>query len=148
MLRIDIERVTDVAAAIAAARAWAAERLGDGPVAIATSGTPDAVARSQAKHGRAGASRLAEDILSGLAAALAEDGVRRFLIAGGETSGAIVERLGIRRLEVGAFTAPGIGRAVSRGAVPLALCLKSGKLGSIDMFLNTLDEMSRPGATS
>lgn len=65
------------------------------------------------------------------------------MVAGGETSGAIVERLRIERLRIGAYQGPGIARATSEDDMPVALSLKSGKLGPVDMFPPTLEEVSR-----
>ena len=66
--------------------------------------------------------------------------MRRFVVAGGETSGTVVARLGIDRLEIGAYQAPGVARATAgmRGAI-VALSLKSGKLGPVDMFRERLE---------
>lgn len=143
VLSIDLATVGDPAVSVADALSWARPRLAEGPIAIATSAGPDAVAAAQARFGQRGAASLAEEILSRLAEALRATGVRRFLIAGGETSGAVLERLGIRALRVGAYRAPGISQALSEGAVPLAFCLKSGKLGPDDMFLPMLASMER-----
>ena len=142
VLYIDVASVADPSQAVADAMAWAAGHLDAGPLGIATSAGPDAVARSQARFGREGAAGLAEEILGRLAVALFETGVRRFVVAGGETSGTVVARLGIDRLEIGAYQAPGVARATAgmRGAI-VALSLKSGKLGPVDMFRETLDSM-------
>ncbi|MBN9023068.1 MAG: four-carbon acid sugar kinase family protein [Rhizobiales bacterium] len=141
VLRIDVGAIADPEAEIARASDWAMAHLADGPVAIATSAPVDEVRVAQEKLGVAGAAAAAEAVLGGLAVALRTRGVRRFLVAGGETSGSVVERLGIDRLHVGPYRGPGIGRAVSEGAEPLALSLKSGKLGPVDMFLPTLESM-------
>ncbi|SMF16791.1 Uncharacterized conserved protein YgbK, DUF1537 family [Tistlia consotensis] len=115
-----------------------------GPVAVATSAGPEAVAAIQQRLGIAGAAALAERVLGRCAEALLESGVRRFLVAGGETSGAVVGALGLDLLTVGAYRGPGIGRAVAEtprhGRV--ALCLKSGKLGPVEMFERVLGEMA------
>lgn len=121
--------------------AWALPRLREGPVAIATSARPEVVRDIQAKLGRRAAADRAELILGKLATRLYQAGVRRFLIAGGETSGSVLDHLGVRELQVGAYEAPGISHAVSRGADPSAFCLKSGKLGPEGMLLPMLDRM-------
>ncbi|WP_378942337.1 3-oxo-tetronate kinase [Mesorhizobium sp. ANAO-SY3R2] len=141
--RIQLTEVESVEAAVAGAVSWAQANLQDGPVAIATSASPDQVVRAQEKFGREGAARLAEDILGDLAIALHGIGVRRFVVAGGETSGTVVERLGIGRLRIGAYQGPGIARATTETDDPVALCLKSGKLGPVDMFLPTLESMTQ-----
>jgi uncharacterized protein YgbK (DUF1537 family) len=128
---------------VAEALAWALPRLEGGPIAIATSAGPEAVAAAQARLGQRAAASLAEEILSRLAEAFRQAGTTRFLICGGETSGAVLDRLGIRTLQVGAYRAPGVSQALSDGAKPLAFCLKSGKLGPEDMLLPMLASMER-----
>lgn len=141
VMRVDLAAAPGVEQALGEALEWAARHLESGPVAIATSAGPDAVAAAQARFGREGAAHFAEELLGRLAVELHRRGVRRFMVAGGETSGAAVERLGIERLRIGAYEGPGIARAVSEGAAPVALSLKSGKLGPVDMFLPTLAAM-------
>ena len=139
---IDLAR-EPAAQAVASAVDWARARLDYGPVAIATSAEPEAVKRIQARFGQKEAAGLAEDALGRIAAALQAMGVRRFLIAGGETSGAVLAHLKVRRLQVGAYKAPGVSQAVSEGEPTLAFCLKSGKLGPEDMFRPMLDSLAR-----
>lgn len=122
---------------------WAMPRLAEGPIAIATSAGPEAVAAAQSRLGQRQAALLAEEVLSRLAEAFRAAGVTRFLICGGETSGAVLDRLGITSLRVGAYRAPGISQALAEGPVPLAFCLKSGKLGPEDMLLPMLASMER-----
>ncbi|MDA9405666.1 3-oxo-tetronate kinase [Bradyrhizobium sp. CCBAU 45384] len=145
VLRIDLLNARDVAATVGDALDWARPRLHHGPVGFATSGAPEAVKMAQERYGREGAAQLAEAILGRLAVSLRSVGVRRFVVAGGETSGAIVEHLGIRRLRVGPYGGPGIGTAVTEDEDPVALCLKSGKLGPVDLFATTLEVMLDPG---
>lgn len=142
VLRIDLATAGNVRAAVSAALDWATGRLDAGPVAITTSAGPDAVAATQAQLGRDGAARLAEDLLGSLAVELHRKGGRRFLVAGGETSGAVIERLGASHLRIGAYGGPGIARATTEGADPIAFSLKSGKLGPVDMFLPVLAAMA------
>lgn len=141
---IDLATIDSPQTSIARALDWARSRLDDGPVAIATSAPPDRVRAAQDRYGREGAARLAEEILGGIAVGLHALGVRRFMIAGGETSGTVVQRLGIERLRVGPYREPGVSRATTEDDAPLALSLKSGKLGPVDMFLNTLESMKNP----
>ncbi|WP_456625850.1 3-oxo-tetronate kinase [Bradyrhizobium sp. URHC0002] len=148
VLRINLLNAEDAASTIGDALEWARSRLHDGPVGFATSGTPEAVKMAQERYGREGAAQLAETILGRLAVALRSVGVRRFVVAGGETSGAIVEHLGIRRLRVGPYGGPGIGTAVTEDDDPVALCLKSGKLGPDDLFATTLEAMLKPGGVN
>lgn len=129
---------------IAQALAWATARMGERPVCITTSDDPARVAAAQERLGPIAAGRRAEALLAGIAAGLVQRGLRRLLVAGGETSGAIVENLGIPAVDVAPFKAIGVGRCHAALPVPLALCLKSGKLGAPDMFATALAEMELP----
>ena len=88
----------------------------------------------QRKWGRAGAARRVEIMLGGVAQGLVKLGVGRLVIAGGETLGAIIDALGVKRLTVAPFTSPGIGLCATVKPKPLSLCTKSGKLGTVDLF--------------
>jgi uncharacterized protein YgbK (DUF1537 family) len=145
VLRLDLDGAFAGEDLVGQAMAWAKQRIGSGPVAISTAADPDSVARLQAAHGRHAVAARAEDILSALAAALvAEAGIRRLVVAGGETSGAVLKALGIDRLEVGPYEGPGLARVVARAPVRMALLLKSGKLGALDIFETVLHAMQHP----
>ncbi|HWW06617.1 3-oxo-tetronate kinase [Collimonas sp.] len=108
------------------------------PVLIYATTTPEQVKQVQAKLGVERAGLLIEQALADIAAALLARGVRRFVIAGGETSGAVVKALGVHALRIGAQIDPGVPATASIGATPLALALKSGNFGSIDFFEKAL----------
>jgi uncharacterized protein YgbK (DUF1537 family) len=116
------------------ALAWARERLADGPVLIYASASPEDVARIQQRLGRDRAGELVEHALAEIAAGLVAAGVRRLVVAGGETSGAVVRRLGSKALRIGPQIDPGVPWTVSIGEPPLALALKSGNFGGPDFF--------------
>ncbi len=145
VLRIDLTKADSAEKVAEQALGWVLSNLDHGPVAVATSADPEGVAAVQAHHGRDRAAELAEQILGKLALALRDNGVRRFVVAGGETSGAVVEHLGIRSLRVGPYGGPGIGNAVTEGDHPVGLCLKSGKLGPVDLFTRALSAMQTRG---
>ncbi|MDT7951749.1 MAG: four-carbon acid sugar kinase family protein [Acetobacteraceae bacterium] len=114
---------------------WAETRLGNAPIVIAASATPDRVAALQAKLGREAAGSLVETAMSQIARTLVERGVRRLVVAGGETSGAVVSALGIKRLRIGAEIAPGVPWTYAEGgAAPLLVALKSGNFGGPQFF--------------
>jgi uncharacterized protein YgbK (DUF1537 family) len=136
VLRLDLAAGDPAAAETAVA--WAAARLASGPIAITTAARPDAVAAIQRRFGRRRAAHTAEQLLGRIAVGLRGLGVRRFVIAGGETSGAVVEALRIRALAVGPYEAPGQSKAVTLQEEPLSFYLKSGKLGAVDMFQRVL----------
>jgi uncharacterized protein YgbK (DUF1537 family) len=121
-----------------AVAAEAAARLGEGPVLVYTTAEPDEVARVQARLGAARASELLEGLLAEVGRRLVAAGVRRVVVAGGETSGAVLAALGIRALAVGPEIAPGVPWLSSLGDRPLALALKSGNFGGPDFFLEAL----------
>ncbi|MDB5767654.1 MAG: putative type effector Hop protein [Collimonas fungivorans] len=123
---------------VAQALAFAREHLDKQPALIYATTTPEQVKQVQAELGVERAGLLIEQALADIAAALLESGVRRFVIAGGETSGAVVKALGVRALRIGAQIDPGVPATASIGTTPLALALKSGNFGSIDFFEKAL----------
>lgn len=126
----------------AEAVAWAEERLPRGPVLVAASAPPEAVAAAQARLGRERAGSLVEEAMARIAQALVARGVRRLVVAGGETSGAVVQALGVKGLRIGAEIDPGVPATVTLGREPpLALALKSGNFGAPDFFLKALERL-------
>ncbi len=122
---------------------WANSYLVEGPVLIATSGTPDEVAAIQARFGRTESGLAIEHASARLAAGLVERGVRRLIVAGGETSGACVDSLGIRAFAVGPEIAAGVPLLRTAGYAPaMLLVLKSGNFGGPDFFAKALDAMT------
>ncbi|OWV80405.1 hypothetical protein ATY78_06860 [Rhizobium sp. R635] len=108
------------------------------PIIYATA-APDAVRAAQEKLGTERAGALVEETLAACAAKARDLGVRRFVIAGGETSGAVTKSLGISRLDVGAEIAPGVPWCFARtGNHDVAITLKSGNFGSEDFFAKAL----------
>ena len=108
VLRLDAERLLDGDAEAARALAWARERLIAGPVLIASSADPERVATLQQRFGREAAGQSIERALAEIAAGLVDVGVRRLIVAGGETSGAVVDRLGVAAFRLGPEIAAGV----------------------------------------
>ena len=108
VLHLDPEQVVAGRDEARRALGWARERLKDGPILIASSSTPDQVAALQARHGRDAAGHAIEQAMADIAEGLVQSGVRRLVVAGGETSGAVVDRLGIPGFLVGAEIAAGV----------------------------------------
>jgi uncharacterized protein YgbK (DUF1537 family) len=118
------------------ALAWATDKMGSTPVVIAASAPPDKVAALQQRLGRDAAGALVEHALATIAEGLFARGVRRLVVAGGETAGAVVSRLGVRSLRIGAEIDPGVPWTYATGSNhPLLLALKSGNFGARDFFL-------------
>jgi len=119
----------------AAALAWAGDKLGDDPICFAATAPPDQVAAAQQKIGRERAGALVEGVMAAIAKGLVERGVRRLVVAGGETAGAVVQALGVTGLRIGRQIDPGVPWTVSLNEPALALALKSGNFGAPDFFL-------------
>jgi uncharacterized protein YgbK (DUF1537 family) len=102
-------------------------------VLIYSSAPPDELQKLQLDFGRERTGAMAE-VLANIAADLVGAGVRRLIVAGGETSGAVIRKLGIRVLTIGPQIEPGVPWTFSIGEPQLALALKSGNFGSPDFF--------------
>ena len=143
-LELDPLAMPDAAALSGQALAWAAGKLEEGPILIAASTTPDRVAALQARLGRDGAGALVEDAMARIAQGLVAAGVRRLIVAGGETSGAVVAALGVRRLAIGIEIDPGVPWTYAEGSgPPLLLALKSGNFGSRGFFAEAFERLPR-----
>jgi 3-dehydrotetronate 4-kinase len=143
VLHLDSDRVVAGPEEARRALAWARERLREGPVLISSSSTPDQVASLQARHGRDPAGHAIEQAMADIAEGLTQSGVRRLVVAGGETSGAVVDRLGIPGFLVGAEIAAGVPvlRAVGAKDGDMLLALKSGNFGGPEFFTDALKLM-------
>ncbi|MBB5408803.1 uncharacterized protein YgbK (DUF1537 family) [Paraburkholderia sp. HC6.4b] len=104
------------------------------PVLVYATASPDEVQAVQRELGVNEAGHLVEKTLAAIARGLRERGVRKFVVAGGETSGAVVQALDVRMLRIGAQIDPGVPATATTGAEPLALALKSGNFGTTDFF--------------
>ena len=122
-----------------AAIEWARGELGERPVLLSASAPPDRVAAAQAALGRERAATVVEDAMRRIAVELATAGARRFVVAGGETSGAVVEALGVRALAIGPEIAPGVPWTRAADGKPYALALKSGNFGGPDFFTRAFE---------
>jgi uncharacterized protein YgbK (DUF1537 family) len=123
---------------IAAALDWAKPKLGQGPVLIHAGGTPQEIKTVQMALGRERAGALIEDALAKIAQGLVAAGVRRLVVAGGETAGAVVQGLGVKALQIGPQIDPGVPACLAIGTPRLALALKSGNFGMEDFFMKAL----------
>jgi uncharacterized protein YgbK (DUF1537 family) len=117
---------------------WARSRLGERPLLIYSTADPGSVEKAQAALGRERAGHLVEQALGNIAKGLVSLGVRRLVVAGGETSGAVVTALGVEGLRIGVEIDPGVPWTASLSDTPLGLALKSGNFGADDFFLKAL----------
>ncbi|MGC2942938.1 3-oxo-tetronate kinase [Burkholderia ambifaria] len=104
------------------------------PVLIYATTSPDEVKAVQQALGVEAAGHLVESTLAAIARGLRELGVRKFVVAGGETSGAVVQALDVKSLQIGAQIDPGVPATATIDAQPLGLALKSGNFGAVDFF--------------
>jgi 3-dehydrotetronate 4-kinase len=115
------------------------------PFLIYSTSEPARIAQVQAKLGRARAASDIEATFGHLAAELVKRGVRKLVVAGGETSGAVVQALGVEALAIGPQIDPGVPWTTALGDPELALALKSGNFGADDFFEKALRMLDAPG---
>ncbi|MGH6896960.1 MAG: 3-oxo-tetronate kinase [Geminicoccaceae bacterium] len=127
--------LTDGGDDVARALAFAKTHLAEAPVLISSSAPPEEVAKVQERLGRERAGAAIEEAMAAIAKGLVAAGVRRLVVAGGETAGAVVAALGVKGLRIGRAIDPGVPWTTSLGEPPLALALKSGNFGAPDFFI-------------
>jgi 3-dehydrotetronate 4-kinase len=134
-LALDIDKL--MAAEVAGqALAFMAEHLDETPICY-SSAPPEAVQEAHRRHGGPRVAQAVEGLFSELALGLVKLGVRRLVVAGGETAGAVVTALGLRALDIGPEIDPGVPALSARDGA-LALALKSGNFGGPDFFEKAL----------
>jgi 3-dehydrotetronate 4-kinase len=131
---IDPLRLAEGDDVVSEALAWAEPHLQQGPPLIYATAAPDSVKAVQARLGADRAGALVEAALAEIAKGLVARGVRQLVVAGGETSGAVVKALGVRGLHIGPQIDPGVPWTTTIGSEPLAMALKSGNFGTVDFF--------------
>jgi len=130
---VDPLRLAQGVDVVAQTLAWALPRLGAAPVLVYATAEPAAVRAVQASLGAERAGALVEAALARVATGLVAAGVGQLLLAGGETSGACVQALGVTLLRIGPQIEPGVPWC--HAEVPgLHLALKSGNFGGVDFF--------------
>jgi uncharacterized protein YgbK (DUF1537 family) len=137
--QLDPVTLAEGSAHLDAALAWARKQLGATPILIYASAPPESVSKARDALGQQRAAELVEDAFRRIATELAAAGVRRFVVAGGETSGAVVEALGVRALAIGPEIAPGVPWTAAVGGEPFLLALKSGNFGGPDFFTRAFE---------
>lgn len=122
-----------------AALAWVDTRHRTDAPLIYSSMPPTELRHVQHVLGVAGASTILETAMGLIAVGLVRRGVRRLVIAGGETSGAVVTALDIGGAVIGAEAAPGVPWIHTTGAHPIALLLKSGNFGDPGLLARSVE---------
>ena len=143
-LAIDPLRIAAGVDVAAEALAWAEGHIGQGPVLVYSTAEPSAVRAIQGKLGSEKAGAMVEETIAAIARGLVQRGVRQLIVAGGETSGACVQALGITQMRIGAQIDPGVPwcHAVAPDAKDgLHITLKSGNFGSTDFFTKAFAQL-------
>jgi 3-dehydrotetronate 4-kinase len=133
MLQIEPDKLMSGEITVETAVAWASERLTLVPM-IYSSADPAKVKAAQARHGTAELAGRIENFFGELARRLAENGVTRIVVGGGETSGAVVGALDVTRFAIGPEIDPGVPALAASGKHRVNLALKSGNFGALDFY--------------
>lgn len=127
------------------ALAWAGRHATEGAVLIYATAESSAVQEVQSRLGVARAGEMVEQALSDIALGLVERGVRQMVVAGGETSGAVVRALGVNAMAIGPQIDPGVPwtavQTPASGNETLHIALKSGNFGTTDFFTKAFDQL-------
>ena len=117
---------------------WAKERMDRHPVLIYSSAEPETVSQIQSRLGKNRSGKLVESTLAEVARRLLTAGMTKLIVAGGETSGAVVQALGLKSLRIGPEIEPGVPWTFSLHPAGLCLALKSGNFGGESFFEKAL----------
>ncbi len=142
VFRIELARPGDEQALADEALDWALIQPADKPLLIAVSAAPDGVASAQARYGVRGAAERAEAVLGAVARGLFTLGVRQFVVAGGETSGAVFSALGASRFEVCGFDELCGGYCHASDLGPTSFVIKAGSMGGPTFFADALARLA------
>lgn len=136
--RVDVLKLAEGTDGATQALTWAAPLLNKGPVLIYSTADPDAVKEAQDHLGVQHAGAIVETTLAMIAKGLLDLGVRQFVVAGGETSGACVQTLGITKMRIGPQIDTGVpwchAQTDATPSMSVHLTLKSGNFGADDFF--------------
>jgi uncharacterized protein YgbK (DUF1537 family) len=139
-LALDPGKLVDGSMSIDEAAAWVAAQHGAAPIVYSTA-DPASVAGAQRRFGREATASSVESFFAGLARRLADGGVRRIVVGGGETSGAVVEALGVTSMGIGEEIDPGVPALFADRNGTLGLALKSGNFGADDFFAKAVERI-------
>lgn len=140
-LAIDVDKVMRGATGADDIVAFVLANQGRAPLAY-SSGGPEEVKTLQDRYGREKVAHTLDRLFADSARSLVGKGVRRLVVAGGETSGAVVSALDLGALTVGPEIDPGVPVLVAEGETPIALALKSGNFGAPEFFSKALGKLA------
>ena len=137
-----VDGTESVSSLVQQALAWALPKLGDQPVLIYSTAAPEVLQAVQSRMGVEQAGERVEATLAGIAQGLVEAGVGQLIVAGGETSGAVVQALGVTQLQIGAQIDPGVPWCAGRTRPAdklIHVTLKSGNFGRVEFFTQAFE---------
>ena len=129
---------------VAEALAFCQMHLAKGPVLVYSTAEPNVLKGIQDQLGVQAAGQLVEQTLARIAVGLVQHGVGQLIVAGGETSGAVVQALGMTQLQIGAQIDPGVPWCAGHTALTnktLHITLKSGNFGTPDFFTKAFHQI-------
>ena len=119
---------------VAALSDCAVEAASTSNILVYSTTDPESLRHVQSEIGVQQSAAIVESALAEIAAALAESGVKKFVVAGGETSGSVANALQLGELTIGPQIDPGVPWMISRSDSPTCLAFKSGNFGAVDFF--------------
>ncbi|CBG88002.1 3-oxo-tetronate kinase [Citrobacter rodentium] len=134
-LALDVEKIINEPAYLETVSAWVKSHSQDptAPMVYATQ-PPQIIELIQKNYGAQVVSDKIESFFSSLAQSLAAAGFNKFIVAGGETSGAVTQGLNIDGMVIGESVAPGVPWTQVLNKQQWVI-LKSGNFGNPDFFL-------------
>lgn len=141
VLAIDVGKVMNRTQGVEDIVAFVSANPGREPL-VYSAASPDDVRQNQKTFGAELVARRLEELYAEAARALVANGIRRLVVAGGETSGAVAQALDLGPLTVGREIDPGVPALLSAGPRPIALALKSGNFGAPDFFTKAMKRLA------
>jgi uncharacterized protein YgbK (DUF1537 family) len=109
------------------------------PLLICSSVDATAVAQARQRWGESHAAVRVEQIFALIAKGMIDRDVRRLIVAGGETSGSVLDALQVKSVRIEHEIAPGVPWVQTTGTPALSLALKSGNFGKNSFFIDALE---------
>lgn len=141
-LLLDVDKLARGEQNLASLLVWL-DTVKDQAPLIAATAPPEEIVQNQEKYGASYVAELIEQTFANLSRrAQSELGFRNFVVAGGETSGAVVNGLGVDSFFIGKTIAPGVPMVQTLSKVPINLALKSGNFGETDFFYKAVETLT------
>jgi 3-dehydrotetronate 4-kinase len=136
-LEVDVRALMNGQISAESVTKFVSENRGRDPL-VYSSAQPDKVRALQREYGDDRVAHGLEQLFAEAARKIVDEGFDRLVVAGGETSGAVVSGLHLPAVTIGPEIDPGVPALAAEGQMPIALALKSGNFGSVDFFAKAL----------